>query len=84
MTNRELINALMSHPLDAEIAIDCDCCAHGTLFAGNSAPLITCSGGTFKTLTIRTNQGFENESLRLENVKGESLLKELGKRIGKK
>lgn len=81
MTNRELINELMNHPLDAEIAIDCECCAHGTVFASGAKPKITCSGGTFKTLTIRTNHGFENESLHIDNVTDDSLLKELGKRM---
>lgn len=83
MTNRELINELMSHPLDAQVSIDCECCAHGTLYAKNASPKISCSGGTFKTLTIKTNEGFENESLRMESISDDSLLKELGNRISK-
>lgn len=74
----------MEHPLNAEVAIDCGCCAHGTLYGKSSVPKITCSGGMCKTLTIKTNEGFENESLRLGNVTDDNLLKELGKRMESK
>ena len=84
MTNRELINMLMEFPLDATVSIDCGCCAHVTFYSNSSRPKITCSGGTYKTLSIRTNEGFENESLNMSLVSNSSLLDELNKRMEKR
>lgn len=80
MTNKEFINLLMVKPLDATVNIDCGCCAHGTLYSCNSQPVISCDGGTYKTLSIRVNEGFNGECVNLENVSTELLLKEINKR----
>lgn len=80
MTNKEFIMQLMSYPLEAEVSIDCGCCAHGTLYTGNTAPVIKTDGSTYKTLTITTNDRFELEALELKNVGTDDLLGEIKKR----
>ena len=83
MTNRDFINKLMNYPLDATIDISCGSCAHATLYSGKSEPNITCNGSTYKTLSIKINEGFKGEKVDLSVVPSDVLLNEIEKRMNK-
>lgn len=71
----------MDYPMDAEVSINCNNCYHGTHFSGDSSPAITCSGGTYKTLFISTNDGFDGMNIDLSRVTDTELIQELDKRM---